>query len=174
LDPRQYEVHRIGAPSVIEASRPYLWRFWTKVPQPGQLCFLDRSYYGRVLVERVEGFAKPQDWQRAYDEIVDFEEQLREANVIVVKFWLQISLEEQLARFRKRESKPHKRYKLTPDDWRNREKWDAYQEAATDMIALTNSEKSSWHVIPAEQKRYARILVLSALVQQIEKAMASG
>lgn len=171
LDPRQYEIVRIAAPTAEEKAYPYLWRFWQHVPGRGELVLFDRSWYGRVLVERVEGFAAEAEWQRAYGEINDFEQQLSRHNILVVKFWIAISQEEQLARFEAREDTPYKRYKITPDDWRNREKWDLYQVAASDMIDRTSTEAAPWTLVAGNDKRHVRIQVLRTLCRRIEAAI---
>ncbi|KAF0812744.1 Thymidylate kinase [Andreprevotia sp. IGB-42] len=168
LDARQYRVVPIAAPTDEEKAQPYLWRFWRQVPARGRLTIFDRSWYGRVLVERVEGFASNAEWLRAYGEINDFEAQLDHAGVIVVKFWLSISKEEQLARFNAREATGWKRFKITDDDWRNREKWDDYVVAGSDMIERTSTTTAPWHLIGANNKQHARIAVLEALCAAIE------
>jgi polyphosphate:AMP phosphotransferase len=171
LDSRFYQVIQIAAPTDEESARPYLWRFWRHVPGRGHFTFFDRSWYGRVLVERVEGFCAPADWRRAYAEINAFEEQLVEAGTLVLKFWLAIGADEQLRRFREREKTGHKRYKITPEDWRNREKWAAYETAACDMIEKTSSEIAPWHLVEAEDKHFARVVVLKAVCDALERAV---
>ncbi|MEK4033053.1 polyphosphate kinase [Methylocystis sp. IM2] len=170
LDPRRFRVHGVAAPTDEERARPYLWRFWRNVPRRGDVAIFDRSWYGRVLVERVEGFAAPQDWMRAYQEINDFERELDENRYTVVKFWLAISPDEQLRRFQDREAKPFKRYKLTPDDWRNREKWQLYEAAMTDMIDRTSSRHAPWTIVEANDKKFARLKVLQTIVDRLEEA----
>jgi polyphosphate:AMP phosphotransferase len=170
-DPRDYRVIPVGKPTPEEKHAHYLWRFWRDIPRDGRCAVFDRSWYGRVLVERVEGFCRPQDWRRAFAEINDFERQLTEHGVIVVKFWLQISHAEQLRRFREREATPHKRHKMNAEDWRNRRQRTAYECAVGDMLALTDRKNAPWTVIPADDKRYARIQVLSAAAQRIESAL---
>lgn len=170
LDPRRFRVHGVAAPTDEERARPYLWRFWRNVPRRGDVAIFDRSWYGRVLVERVEGFAAPQDWMRAYQEINDFERELDENRYTVVKFWLAISPGEQLRRFQDREAKPFKRYKLTPDDWRNREKWPLYEAAMTDMIDRTSSRHAPWTIVEANDKKFARLKVLQTIVDRLEEA----
>src|SRR5690606_9412348 len=155
--------HQISAPSEEEKLRPYLWRFWRRIPARGEVAFFDRSWYGRVLVERVEGFGSDEDWRRAYSEINDFEEQLVEARYIAVKFWLAISQEAQLRRFEARERVPCKRFKLTPEDWRNRERWRLYEEAVTEMVDRTSTPHAPWTLVAAEQKRWARVTVCEAI-----------
>jgi polyphosphate:AMP phosphotransferase len=168
LDPRRFRVHGVAAPTDEERARPYLWRFWRNVPRRGDVAIFDRSWYGRVLVERVEGFAGPDEWMRAYQEINDFERELHENNYLVVKIWLAISREEQLARFHDREAKPFKRYKLTPEDWRNREKWGLYEAAMTDMVDRTSSRHAPWTLVEANDKKFARLKVLDAIVRRLE------
>lgn len=171
LDPRNLRVHGTSAPTPEERSHPYLWRFWRRIPGPGSVVVFDRSHYGRVLVERVEGFASANMWRRAYAEINDFERQLTEAGTVIVKFWLAISAEEQLRRFEAREQTPVKRYKLTEEDWRNRKQWPAYQQAMNDMITRTSTHEAPWHLIPAQDKRYARIETLRIVCESLETAL---
>jgi polyphosphate kinase 2 (PPK2 family) len=171
LDARLYHTIPVAAPTDEERAQPYLWRFWRHVPRKGRITIYDRSWYGRVLVERIEGFCSEADWMRAYGEINDFEEQLAANGAIVLKFWLQISKEEQLRRFKEREATRFKRFKITAEDWRNREKWSAYQEAAADMIERTSTDRAPWTLIEANDKYHARVKVLSTLVQSIESAL---
>ena len=171
LDPRLYEIMSVAAPTEEERARPYLWRFWRRLPRRGELTIFDRSWYGRVLVERVEGFAKEADWQRAYSEIVDFESQLAAHGIIVVKFWLSISQDEQLRRFKEREETPWKNFKITPEDYRNREKWGAYASAVNDMVERTSTEIAPWTLVEAEDKRYARVKVLRTLATAVERSL---
>jgi AMP-polyphosphate phosphotransferase len=171
LDARSYRVIPISAPSDEERARPYLWRFWRQLPGRGRFALFDRSWYGRVLVERVEGFARPEDWQRAYEEINAFEEALVESGTIVVKFWLAISPEEQLRRFQQREATGYKRYKITDEDWRNRAKWQDYIRCACDMVERTSTELAPWTLVEAEDKNFARGKVLATLVDRIESAL---
>lgn len=168
LDPREYEIHSIAAPDSFEKRHPYLWRFWTRLPRPGGMTIFDRSWYGRVLVERVESFANNAEWQRAYDEINHFEQQLSDRGILVIKFWLGISEKEQLKRFQAREDNPHKQYKITDEDWRNRKKWQQYLEAAADMLSRTHTEHAPWRIIATNDKKTARIEVLRHLVDQLE------
>lgn len=170
LDARIYDIHAISAPSDEERAQPYLWRFWRHAPRDGKFAIFDRSWYGRVLVERVEGFAQPSEWGRAYDEINDFEQQLQRAGNVVVKFWLQISKETQLERFQEREQSPFKRFKITQEDWRNREKWDQYQLAASEMIERTSTEISPWTLVEAEDKYFARIKILRTICEALDAA----
>ena len=171
LDARYYRVVPIGAPSDEERAQPYLWRFWRHVPGHGRAVIFDRSWYGRVLVERVEGFCAEPDWMRAYHEINEFEEQLVDNGAIVLKFWMSITLGEQLKRFREREKTPYKHHKITADDWRNREKWPQYEQAVCDMIERTSSARAPWCLIPANDKRYARVEVLNGIADAIEKRL---
>lgn len=170
LDARSYQHIAIAAPTDEEAAQPYLWRFWRHLPRLGQITIYDRSWYGRVLVERVEGFCPPSDWQRAFGEINAFEEQLRDFGTLILKFWLAISPEEQLRRFSERQETPYKHYKITAEDWRNRDRWDAYEAAACDMIEKTNTERAPWCLIEAEDKNWARIEVLKRVVREMENA----
>jgi polyphosphate:AMP phosphotransferase len=171
LDARQYHVYPVAAPTEEERAQPYLWRFWRHVPHLGDIAIFDRSWYGRVLVERVEGLCAEHDWQRAYGEINDFEEQLVRDRAVLAKFWLQISPEEQLRRFQEREQIAFKRFKITPEDWRNREKRPLYEQAVCDMIDRTSTEIAPWTLVEAEDKRYARIRVLKTLCERIEEAL---
>jgi polyphosphate:AMP phosphotransferase len=168
---RDYRVVPITAPTEDERVRHYLWRFWRHLPPAGQMLIFDRSWYGRVLVERVEGFAKPDEWQRAYDEIRDFETQLTERGIVVQKFWLHIDPDEQLARFKAREQTPYKKYKITEEDYRNRERWDNYVAAVNEMVARTSTDAAPWHIIPANDKRYARIQVLDNVCEALKQAL---
>src|SRR5690349_5343902 len=170
LDPRQYSIVPIAAPTEEERAQPYLWRFWRHLPARGKFTVFDRSWYGRVLVERVEGFCSPADWLRAYGEINDFEEQLTDAGVIVVKFWLSIDKQTQLERFEEREKIPFKRFKITEDDWRNREKWDDYRAAVGDMVDRTSTEIAPWTLVEANDKRWARVKVLRTINRALEEA----
>ena len=167
LDTRQYSLIPIAAPNDEERARHYLWRFWKNLPERGRIAVFDRSWYGRVLVERVEGLCSPQDCRRAYEEINSFEHQLIESGVILLKFWLQISKAEQLRRFRAREKTPFKRFKITPDDWRNRRKWAAYDVALSDMLGRTSTSHAPWTLVEAEDKRYARVKILQTLADTL-------
>lgn len=171
LDARQYEIIPIAAPKPFELNRPYLWRFWRRVPRLGRIAIFDRSWYGRVLVERVEKLITPAVWRRAYAEINGFEQQLVHDGIIMVKFWLAITPDEQLRRFQERESRPYKQYKITDEDWRNRHRWKAYERATTDMLNHTSTEHAIWHVVAANDKRLARVQVLKHLVQCIESKL---
>jgi polyphosphate:AMP phosphotransferase len=171
LDARQYGIVPIAAPTDEERAHPYLWRFWRHVPAQGGIAIFDRSWYGRVLVERVEKFCTVADWVRAYDEINQFEEQLTRAGVVVVKFWLQISKAEQLRRFRERERTSFKRFKITPDDWRNRKRWGDYEKAVCDMVDRTSTELAPWTLVEAEDKKYARVKVVKTIAERIDEAL---
>jgi polyphosphate:AMP phosphotransferase len=171
MDARDYRVISVAAPTDEERAHPYLWRFWRQVPPHGKVTIYDRSWYGRVLVERVEGFCAPADWQRAYGEINGFEEQLTEAGIIVVKFWLAITPEEQLRRFQDRETTPYKQYKITEEDWRNRAKWDAYEAAACAMVEKTSTESAPWVLVEANNKEWARIKVLRTVIDHLRNAL---
>ncbi len=167
---RNYHVVRIAAPTEEERVRHYLWRFWRHLPRAGCMTIFDRSWYGRVLVERVEGFASPAEWDRAYDEMGDFEDQLVESGIVVRKFWLTIDAEEQLRRFKAREKTPYKRHKITDEDYRNRARWDDYAKAVDEMVARTSTENAPWLIVPANDKRAARLQVLEAVIEAIEQA----
>jgi polyphosphate:AMP phosphotransferase len=171
LDARYYDVVPIAAPTDEERAQPYLWRFWRHVPKRGHFTLFDRSWYGRVLVERVEGLAAEPDWMRAYPEIVDFEDSLSRSRIVVLKFWLAISRDEQLVRFRAREKTPFKRFKITADDWRNRKKWLAYERAVCDMVDRTSTDVAPWHLIEANDKKWARVRVLETIGDAIENAL---
>ncbi|HOP15492.1 MAG TPA: polyphosphate:AMP phosphotransferase [Gammaproteobacteria bacterium] len=171
VDSRLREVIPIAAPTDEENAHHYLWRFWRHIPRAGRMTVFDRSWYGRVLVERVEGFTSHANWARAYLEINDFEEQLTQAGIVVQKFWLQISKEEQLARFQARQDTPYKQYKITDDDWRNRDKWDEYREAVNEMLARTNAQHAPWNLIAGNDKRFARIQVLETVVKSLRDAL---
>lgn len=170
LDIRQYRIVQIAAPTEEARAQPYLWRFWRHVPRRGKIVMFDRSWYGRVLVERVEGYCSEADWMRAYSEINDFEDELVAAGAVVVKFLLAISKDEQLTRFKARESEPHKRFKITEDDWRNREHWDDYVRAICDMVDRTSTENSPWVLVEADDKQYARIKILRTICERLEAA----
>lgn len=168
LDARLYNIIPVAAPTDEERAQSYLWRFWRHLPGKGRITIYDRSWYGRVLVERVEKFCSEADWMRAYGEINEFEEEIAENGGIVTKFWLQISPEEQLRRFKEREKIKHKNFKITPEDWRNRDKWDAYQRAASDMIERTHTKHAPWVMVEANDKYFARVKILKALVERVE------
>jgi polyphosphate:AMP phosphotransferase len=171
VDSRLREVIPIAAPTDEEKAHHYLWRFWRQVPRGGRMTIFDRSWYGRVLVERVEGFASHADWARAYLEINDFEYQLTESGIIVQKFWLQISKDEQLARFKAREDTPYKRYKITDEDWRNRDRWEDYRAAVNEMLARTSSRYAPWNLVAGNDKRFARIQVLETVTASLREAL---
>ncbi len=173
LDARQYRVIPVAAPTEEERAQPYLWRFWRNIPRKSRFAIFDRTWYGRVLVERVEGYCERKDWMRAYGEINDFEEQMVRNKTVVVKFWLSITKEEQLKRFKDRESVGFKRYKITDDDWRNREKWNEYEGVVCDMIDRTSTEIAPWTLVEANDKYYARIKVLKTLCERIELALGN-
>jgi polyphosphate kinase 2 (PPK2 family) len=171
MDPRHVRVAQFAAPTFDEKRHHFLWRFFAVLPGWGGMAILDRSWYGRVLVERVEAFATTDQWERAYEEIVQFEKSLCLEGMILVKFWLHLSDEEQLKRFKRRESDPLKRWKLTDEDWRNREKRHAYERAVEDMVARTDHELSRWQLVEADSKRYARVKVLETTIREIEDGM---
>jgi len=171
LDARFFRIVPVAAPTDEERAHPYLWRFWRQLPRRGHLTVFDRSWYGRVLVERVEGFAEYDDWMRAYGEINDFEEEMVRDGTILVKLWLAISLDEQLKRFKEREKTAYKRHKIGADDWRNRKKWDAYAGAANDMFERTSTGLAPWTLVSAEDKRHARVKALETVCDAIEKAI---
>ncbi len=171
IDARDCRVIPVSKPTDEEKSHHYLWRFWRHVPRAGMVTIYDRSWYGRVLVERLEGFARDDEWRRAYDELNDFEAQLAEHGTIVVKFWLHISKDEQLRRFRHREETEYKRHKINAEDWRNRRKWTAYEIAVGDMLSLTDQPQAPWHLVAANNKRHARLQVLKLACKQIDEAL---
>jgi AMP-polyphosphate phosphotransferase len=172
LDPRHVRVAQFAAPSYDEKRHHFLWRFWPKLPGWGGMAVLDRSWYGRVLVERVEGLASVDTWQRAYTEIVDMERSLADEGTILVKFWMHVSPEEQLRRFEKRRDDPYKTWKLTDEDWRNREKRGAYEDAVEDMLQRTDHPAGPWHVVAADDKRWARVDVVRTVCQAMEDGLA--
>ncbi|MCB1877629.1 MAG: polyphosphate:AMP phosphotransferase [Chromatiales bacterium] len=174
LDARQYQVIPIAAPTDEERAHHYLWRFWRHLSRAGRVSIFDRSWYGRVLVERVEGFASEPTWRRAYAEINDFEQQLVEHGIVLVKFWVHITKEEQLARFQAREQTPHKRWKLTEEDWRNREKWDDYALAVNDMVERTSTARAPWVLVEGNDKPYARVKVLTEVCNAVERALGKS
>lgn len=171
LDPRGYEVVPVAAPQGEEKTHHYLWRFWRALPKAGHLALFDRSWYGRVLVERVERFATPEEWQRAYREINEFETQLIESGAVLLKFWMHISKEEQLRRFQEREREPHKRWKITQEDWRNREKWEDYWDPVSDMLEHTSTARAPWTIVEGNDKRYARVKVIETVVQRLSREL---
>jgi polyphosphate kinase 2 (PPK2 family) len=173
LDPRGYEVFSIAAPKGEDATHHYLWRFWRRLKPPDekQVLIFDRSWYGRVMVERIEGFCTEAEWKRAYREINEFERQLVDFGMIVVKFWIHISPDEQLRRFQQREATPYKAWKLTEEDWRNRAKWDAYREAVNDMLLKTSTVTAPWTVVAGDDKWFARVKTLSTLVSVLGREL---
>jgi AMP-polyphosphate phosphotransferase len=171
LEPRGYTVSSFSAPRGEEKTHHYLWRFWRVLPRAGHLGIFDRSYYGRVLVERVEGLLSEDEWRRAYREINEFEAHQASFGMVLVKFWLHTSKDEQLRRFKDRERDPFRSYKLTGEDWRNRAKWDAYSEAIEEMLARTSTPYAPWTVVEANDKYHARVKVVKTLADAIEKAL---
>ncbi|MDD2980618.1 MAG: polyphosphate:AMP phosphotransferase [Hespellia sp.] len=171
MDPRGYVVHPTASPNDIERAHHYLWRFWRAMPKNGHVSIFDRTWYGRVMVERIEGFCATEDWQRAYKEINDMESDLVNAGAIVIKFWMQIDKDEQERRFTERQNNPDKQWKITDEDWRNREKWDQYEEAVNEMLIRTSTPKAPWVVVEGNCKYYARVKVLETVVSAIEKRL---
>ena len=171
VDARLYRATSVAAPSDEERAHHYLWRFWRPIPRAGYITIYDRSWYGRVLVERVEGFASAPEWHRAYSEINQFEEQLVESGIILIKFWLHIDKDEQLRRFKDREQVPYKQHKITDEDWRNREKWGDYKLAVNEMVVRTSTEYAPWTLVPGNDKLFARIHVLKTICDTLEKAL---
>lgn len=167
LDARSCRVHQFAAPTEEERAHHYLWRFWRRLPRAGHVAIFDRSWYGRVLVERAEGFATEDEWRRAYNEINDFEHQIVERGILLVKFWLHISNDEQLARFKQREVSPYKRWKLTEEDWRNREMWASYQQFGHDVVQFTSTQPAPWILVEADNKPHARLKILDTLVERL-------
>ena len=170
LDPRGFDVHPIASPLPHELNRQYLWRFWTRLPRTGHICIFDRTWYGRVMVERLEGFCSEKDWKRAYNEINEFERQLTDWGAVLLKFWIHIDQDTQLARFTERQNTPEKQWKITDEDWRNREKWPQYEEAVDEMLQKTSTENAPWYIIESNDKHYARIKALKIIVKALEKA----
>jgi polyphosphate:AMP phosphotransferase len=171
LEAGDYRVIPVAAPTEDERKFHYLWRFWRDLPPAGRFVIFDRTWYGRVLVERLEGFAKPAEWQRAYDEINDFESQLVERGYFVAKFWMHVSPEEQLARFKAREDTPYKKHKITEEDYRNRDRWDEYVGAVDQMVLRTTSDQAQWNVIPSNNKQFARIATLKAINKGLARTL---
>ena len=171
LDPRGYVVYPIAAPAGEDRTHHYLWRFWRRLPEKGQIAILDRSWYGRVMVERIEGFCTEEEWRRAYREINQFERMLVDFGTILIKFFIHISKEEQLARFESRKDTPYKSWKLTDEDWRNREKWNAYLEAIEDMLLKTSTITAPWTIIEGNSKYFARVKTLKTVVETLEHAL---
>ena len=170
LDPRGFDVMPIASPEPHELARQYLWRFWTRLPRSGHFCIFDRTWYGRVMVERLEGFCSEDDWKRAYNEINEFERQLTDWGAVVLKFWIHIDQDTQLARFNDRQNTPEKQWKLTEEDWRNREKWPQYEEAVDEMLQKTSTKNAPWFIIESNDKKYARIKTLKIVIEALEKA----
>lgn len=171
LDPRGYEVVPVAAPSKVELAHHYLWRFWNNLPKTGHVAIFDRSWYGRVMVERIEGFCTQEAWMRAYQEINEFERELYDWGAVVIKFWLHIDQQEQLRRFEDRQNTPSKQWKITDEDWRNREKWDQYEEAVDEMLQRTSTDYAPWYIIQSQDKKYARIQALHLLIDTLEKRL---
>jgi len=173
LDPRGFEVHPIASPEPHEKARHHLWRFYHRLPKDGHIAIFDRTWYGRVMVERLEGFCSENDWKRAYNEINEFEQELTDWGAIVIKFWVHIDKDTQLARFTERQNTPEKQWKITEEDWRNREKWDAYEEAVNEMLARTSTENAPWFIIQSNNKYYARIQAIETVIAAIEERVGS-
>jgi len=171
LDPRHVRVAAYGAPTETEKRHHFLWRFWPALPGLGGMTVFDRSWYGRVLVERVEGFASAEEWQRAYDTIVDFERSFAVESGVMVKFWLHVSEEEQLHRFEERQANPLRSWKITEEDWRNREKRAAYAEAIEDMLERTDHEHAPWQLVEGDSKRWARVKIIETVIGEVERGM---
>ena len=171
LDPRGFEVHPIASPEPHEKARHYLWRFYHRLPKTGHVAIFDRSWYGRVMVERLEGFCSENDWKRAYNEINEFERELTDWGAVVIKFWVQIDKDTQLARFKERQENPEKQWKITDEDWRNREKWDQYEIAVDEMIAKTSTENAPWYIISSNNKYYARIQAIETVIHTLENLL---
>ncbi len=171
IDPRLYSIVPIAAPTDEERAHHYFWRFWRHLPRAGRITIFDRSWYGRVLVERVEKFARVDEWKRAYLEMTDFEEQLADNGTAVAKFWIHISKEEQLRRFKERANTPFKRYKITEEDWRNRKQWDAYKEAINDMVAHTSTAFAPWTIVAGNDKKFARVQILRTLCETLKRQL---
>ena len=171
LDPRGYTVYPIAAPDKSELNRHYLWRFYKRLPKDGHIAIFDRTWYGRVMVERLEGFCSENDWQRAYNEMNEFEKELYDWGAIVIKFWVQIDNQTQLERFTERQNTPEKQWKITEEDWRNREKWDLYENAIEEMLQKTNTVFAPWYVLESVDKKYARIKAMKIVIREIEKRL---
>ena len=171
LDPRGFDVMPIASPTPDELHRQYLWRFWKRLPRTGHICIFDRTWYGRVMVERLEGFCSEDDWKRAFNEMNEFERQLTDWGAVVLKFWIHIDQDTQLERFNDRQNTPEKQWKLTEEDWRNREKWPQYEEAIDEMLQKTSTENAPWFIIESNDKKYARIKTLKIVIDALEKAI---
>ena len=174
MDPRGYVVHPTASPNAVERQYHYLWRFWKDMPKAGHITIFDRTWYGRVMVERIEGFCTKNEWRRAYREINDMERTLTREGVLVLKFWMQIDKDEQERRFRERQENPEKQWKITEEDWRNREKWDQYEAAVNEMLIRTSTVNAPWIVVEGNDKYYARLKVLRTVVVAIEERIKSG
>ena len=161
----------IASPTPDELRHQYLWRFWNRLPKDGHVAIFDRTWYGRVMVERIEGFCTDEQWQRAYTEINEFEQELMDWGAVVVKYWIHIDSDTQLERFQNRQNTPEKRWKITDEDWRNREKWSQYEVAVNDMLQKTSTAAAPWYIIESKDKRYARIKAMKILIEAIEKAL---
>jgi polyphosphate kinase 2 (PPK2 family) len=171
MDAVSYRVHSISAPTDEERARHYLWRFWRRLPRAGRVAIFDRSWYGRVLVERVEGFASESAWRRSYAEINDFEEQILDSGAVLLKFWIHIDAEEQLRRFKVREEIPFKKYKITSEDYRNRDRRFDYEAAAAEMLARTHTAEAPWFVVPGVDKKWARLEILARVNEALRAAV---
>lgn len=171
LDPLGYSVNPVAAPNVVEKAFNYLWRFWTRFPKQGEIAIFDRTWYGRVMVERIEGFAAQDEWGRAYAEINEMEAQWAEYGTVIGKFWMQIDKDEQYKRFKEREQNPNKEWKITDEDWRNREKWDAYEAAVNEMLVRTSTDYAPWTIVEGNNKYYARLKVLKTVIEMFEKRL---
>ena len=171
LDSRGYEVHPIASPEPHEKARHYLWRFWTRLPKNGHVAIFDRTWYGRVMVERLEGFCSENDWKRAYNEMNEFEKELHDWGAVIIKFWVQIDKDTQLERFTERQNNPEKQWKITDEDWRNREKWDQYEMAVDEMLKKTSTTYAPWHILESVDKKYARIKALKIIIKELEKVL---
>ena len=171
MDPRGYVVNPTAAPTEVEKNHHYLWRFWQNMPKAGHIAIFDRTWYGRVMVERLEGFCSENDWKRAYNEINEFEKELHDWGAVIIKFWVQIDKDTQLERFNERQNTPQKQWKITDEDWRNREKWDQYEDAVNEMIQKTSTTYAPWHILESVDKRYARIKALKIVIEELEKAL---
>lgn len=171
MDPRGYVVNPTAAPSAVEKNHHYLWRFWKDMPKAGHVAIFDRTWYGRVMVERIEGFCTKEEWQRAYKEINDMEAHLAHSGAIVLKFWMHIDKDEQERRFKERMENPEKQWKITDEDWRNREKWDQYEEAVNEMVIRTSTSYAPWIIVEGNDKYYARVKVLESVVTAIERRL---
>ncbi len=174
LDARRARVHQFAAPTDEERAHHYLWRFWRKLPRAGVVNVFDRSWYGRVLVERAEGFATEDEWRRAYNEINDFENQIVDRGILLLKFWLHITKDEQLARFKEREKSPYKHWKLTDEDWRNREQWEAYEQYGHDVVQFTSTQRAPWILVEGNDKLHTRLRVLKTIIEHLEAHLSES